>query len=263
MPDITERQKAVEERRTRVARLLEQRNWTNEELAEQLGVDERTIVRDRAALRAEGRLLERQAPSPEEQRNAFLQESAVNTYFEAQSAMRRLKATLDRLEAEMGHTGEPCRCCGRAPLVVEAEETVGGDALPHKKKRGTGQDPLKWNALFNGYNALSKQIELLARMLGQLDATTVVIRDADLAAMECISIIANIRDVVEQMEEHGQVVYLSNDDGTINVERVTRAVSARIFQALWGKNEARQRRTPGFQGIIDATYYLPGENPEG
>lgn len=259
MAQLEERQAAVEARRVRLARLLEQDGeWTNEELAEELGVDARTITRDRAALKADGRVLVKKKLSPAEQREDYIKQGALNTYQEAQAALLDLKESLLKLKAELGFGNDVCPCCGRAKLVV-APEVDPSDGV-RVKKRGA-QDALLWGALFKGHEALTKQIELLARMLGQLESNVVVIRDADLASMTIINHIAHIQMVVDEIAAQGQEPFLLQADGSIHVGRVTKALFTKIYLALWGENEARQRRTPPLQGIVDGTFWLPGERP--
>src|SRR5690349_24128357 len=103
-----------EARRNRIARLHSQnRTLTHLQLADELKVDKKTVQRDIAILRKDGRWLDPVATTPEARRSAAIIETTLDTYAAAVEAVRNLNDLLEVLKAEVGFTSDKCPCCGR------------------------------------------------------------------------------------------------------------------------------------------------------
>jgi hypothetical protein len=156
---MTEDKLLVEQRRNRIARLHAQnRDITYQQLADELGVSPATIKRDIAVLRKDGRWLDPVPTTPEARRRAAVLETTLDTYAAAVQAVRNLNDLLDVLKAEVGFTSERCECCGRASI---------------------SSNPIAWQSVFKGYEAVEKHIRLAAQISGQLENSVYVITHAD------------------------------------------------------------------------------------
>ncbi len=232
-PDIPAQAK---ERRKRLLRLLEDSPGSKaEDFAEELGVSERTLRRDVVAMKAAGNILVPVAPTPAERRELAVVEHTLDTYAVVRRTLAGLQNNLTQLEQEMGFAGEKCECCGRKPIK---------------------ENPLHWQNLTKFYDSITNAAKLQAQMLGQLDNTVVVIHQADRDVMVIIESLANLETLVE---EAGVTV---NDDGTVDVSKVTLRLAQEIYQKLWGSNSARVRRTPGFSGIVEGTFHEVRESAD-
>lgn len=220
------------ERRTKIRRIKERDpNVTVPQLAERLGVSERTVNRDLAELHSTGALTAQIAASPAMRDALFqLDESTLGMIDEA---IRRTNEAQAALHSELSYDREECPCCGRKNLKFDKNS-----ALTHQ-------------AYYAGGRTLNDQITTRAKLRGELvDNYIITVQQIDSDLMTMMAGMGNIHRLV------GDNATL-NPDGSINVQGVTQALVARIYSEIRNQSLRRQARLPMLSEILDnPTRYL-------
>ena len=197
---------------------------TLEQIAEELNVSEKTVLRAKSKNKAAGRVLKKEIPSSQAMRDKLFEEH-LDTFAVIKAAIRRTERYQDALERELGFEAMgydakgnplPCPTCNRFPMKTS--------------------DPLKWQAAFKGGESINAQVTTLAKMQGQL---------AD-----------NVVMVINQIDE--DLMLILNE-----ISKVDKALAQQIFNQLISVSQRRRNRLPEFgriEEIVEAQYrLLPGE----
>lgn len=192
-------------------------NHTHEEIAAAVGVSVRQVARDIAELRSDDKLTKREVMTNRAENPAYRDavfDATLNTQAEIQWAIRRIKERLVKLEEKFDAAG------------VEMPEDDG------EGKRGRGRpmpppglDGVLIGSLFKGYDSLTNQLMLLAKLLGQI---------SDAPQLAIMQIDSDMQMILETLIENG-------DTGP----------ARRLYNAIIAKSERRARRLPEFPGLLD------------
>jgi hypothetical protein len=205
MPKNPEEQDLFDEKVYR----LKEKGMTHEAIAAELGCSPKSVQRANKRNEDKGRLLKRQIPTSQEKRDEIFEEH-LDTFMVMRAAIRRTERLQEALEAEMGFTGsEPCECCGRWPLKAT--------------------DALKWQAAFKGGESLNAQVTTLAKMLGQLSDTAII--------------------MINQIDEDSMLIMEE-------LAKLDKPAAHAIYNRLIERSQRRRHRLPDFTDVIEGDYKL-------
>jgi predicted transcriptional regulator len=193
------------DRQKHVERLLGTSGKSYEEIAAELGVDKKTIYRDAKEMKAAGKVLKKQIPQSQQMRDEVF-DRAVSTHDMIQWAARDAQEMLIMLRTEIEGGGEACDACGR--------------------KRKDLSD-MKTQNYFRGMDTLVKQLELLAKLLGQI---------SDTPQLAIFQIDADVQLILQAIAKF--------DEG----------IARQLYSEMLQVSERRRRRLPEFAEIVEGEF---------
>jgi hypothetical protein len=230
-----------EDRQLAIERLkIEYPGITQKELAEKLGVDERTIRRDQVERKEDKKLIKSEIALNPHARNTII-DKTLDTYGLIQNNILKTQAATDRLDDILSDENLLCSACQR-------------------KLDPTNSD--RYANLFKGREVLTRQAELLAKMYGQIsDSPVILALKSDEDHERIIRHLNRLpefgRKALEELEPDMIALGL-DEEALVKVRALFNKLGPGIARELYYEmnrdDERRRRRMPEFTEIVQGEY---------
>lgn len=225
------------------------------EMAEQLGVDPKTVQRDIAEMKAQKRVLKSEIP-----RNDYMRDEVFE----------RIMSTQDMIDATIKSANTMAELLEEQ---IRSARAAGAEKCDACGRKGWPVNALDWQSYFKGLDTVKANLELRAKVLGEFtDSPQLTINQIDADVSLIIKQLNDLVDAGKQItlelrRDYPELRdYLGDkyEEFMGRIEAAGPRLARQLYAEIIGVSQRRARRTPEFVQLVsgDSDGVLEGEFSE-